>query len=238
MNYVTNQSAKLKVQSVANPLVKEGNKRMFKLLESGTANLNKVIDTMMSYNPGLERETIEAVLKLEQRAVLDLTLSGMRVNNGLFSAVASPKGEGGSVWDSNVNRLDICLTQGSVWRDRIRNAGVTVVGAKADSILIGSVRNIDNEEVFNAGKFLIVTGKQIKIAGDDDEVGVFFRKADGTSVKVARDSIGVNNPSRLVLVIPEELTPGDYVLQIVTRFASGDKLRKSTAEASVAITIE
>lgn len=110
MKTVINQTAKLKVQSVVNPLVKEGNKRMFKLLESGTANLDKVIDTMMSYNPGLERETIEAVLKLEQRAIMDLTLSGMRVNNGLFSAVASPKGEGGSVWDSNVNRLDISLT--------------------------------------------------------------------------------------------------------------------------------
>lgn len=110
MKTVINQTAKLKVQSVVNPLVKEGNKRMFKLLESGTANLDKVIDTMMSYNPGLERETIEAVLKLEQRAIMDLTLSGMRVNNGLFSAVASPKGEGGRVWDSNVNRLDISLT--------------------------------------------------------------------------------------------------------------------------------
>lgn len=204
MKTVINQTAKLKVQSVVNPLVKEGNKRMFKLLESGTANLDKVIDTMMSYNPGLERETIEAVLKLEQRAIMDLTLSGMRVNNGLFSAVASPKGEGGSVWDSNVNRLDISLTQGSVWRDLIRTVGVTVVGAKGDSIYIGSVRNADNEDFFNAGKFLVVTGKQIRISGDDDEVGIFFKSADGTSVKVERDSIGVNNPSKLVFLIPKE----------------------------------
>lgn len=113
-----------------------------------------------------------------------------------------------------------------------------MVGAKGDSIYIGSVRNADNEEIFNAGKFLIVTGKQIRISGDDDEVGIFFKSADGTSVKVERDSIGVNNPSKLVFLIPKELTPGDYDLQIVTRFSSGENLRKDFRETSIAITIE
>ena len=66
------------------------------MVSNGTADFDRVISEMMAVNPGLERETVEAVVKLEHRTIQRLTLNGMRVSNGLFSAVASPKGPTGA----------------------------------------------------------------------------------------------------------------------------------------------
>lgn len=124
MGLDTKDKKRLRVQLVDNPLKNDGEEKVFKLITSGTADLNRIINEIMSYNPGFEREMVEAVLKLEQRAVLNLTLNGMRVNNGLFSAVASPKGRGSATWNRDINRLDIRLTQGALWRDSVRNTSV------------------------------------------------------------------------------------------------------------------
>ena len=105
----------LNVQSVDNPLTKEVGDKRFVLVSNGTADFDRVISEMMAVNPGLERETVEAVVKLEHRTIQRLTLSGMRVSNGLFSAVASPKGRAGASWDPKVNQLNITIAQGAAW---------------------------------------------------------------------------------------------------------------------------
>ena len=111
----------LNVQSVDNPLTKEEGDRKFVLVSNGTADFDRVISEIMAVNPGLERETVEAVIKLEHRIIQRLTLSGMRVSNGLFSAVASPKGRAGASWDPEVNQLNITIAQGVDWREAIRS---------------------------------------------------------------------------------------------------------------------
>ena len=86
----------LNVQSVDNPLTKEEGDKRFVLVPNGTADFDRVVSEIMSVNPGFERELVEAVIRLEHRTIQRLTLNGMRVSNGLFSAVASPKGRAGA----------------------------------------------------------------------------------------------------------------------------------------------
>ena len=106
----------LNVQTVDNPLTPDPNDTKFLLVTTGTADLEQVILRIMAVNPGLERETVEAVVKLEQRVIKEMTLNGMRVNTGLFSAVASPKGPGVNKWDPKVNEINITIAQGADWR--------------------------------------------------------------------------------------------------------------------------
>ena len=132
----------LNVQSVDNPLTKEVGDRRFVLVSNGTADFDRVISEIMAVNPGLERETVEAVVKLEHRTIMRLTLSGMRVSNGLFSAVASPKGRAGASWDPEVNQLNITIAQGADWREAIRNTTVNVLGDKAEVMYISGTTDI------------------------------------------------------------------------------------------------
>ena len=59
----------LNVQSVDNPLTKEEGDTHFVLVQNGTADFDRVISEMMSVNPGMERETVEAIVKLEHRTI-------------------------------------------------------------------------------------------------------------------------------------------------------------------------
>lgn len=237
MGLDTKDKKRLRVQLVDNPLKNDGEEKVFKLITSGTADLNRIINEIMSYNPGFEREMVEAVLKLEQRAVLNLTLNGMRVNNGLFSAVASPKGRGSATWNRDINRLDIRLTQGALWRDSVRNTSVSVLGLKSDSMYIGNVKDLDNGLSFVAGNFVVVTGRYLKLVGDDESIGIYFVSAEGERVKVDDKHIAVNMPRRLVFLIPEGLPAGEYMLEVVSQYTTGFRMLQQPRTASMNIVI-
>lgn len=211
----------LNVQSVDNPLTKEEGDSHFVLVQNGTADFDRVISEMMSVNPGLERETVEAVVKLEHRTIQRLTLNGMRVSNGLFSAVASPKGRGGSTWDPAVNELNITIAQGTEWREAIRATTVNVLGPKADVMYISgtldAATRADTGEA-TPGRPFTVEGSYLKVMGDDPAVGIYLVAEDGTETKITEDYWSVNEPKKLSFVIPSGLANGTYTLRVVSQY--------------------
>lgn len=236
----------LNVQSISNPLTQDPGDTLFELVSNGTADFDRVISEMMSVNPGLERETVEAVVKLEHRTIQRLTLSGMRVSNGLFSAVASPKGRGGNTWDPAVNTLNITIAQGAEWREAIRQTTVRVLGPKADVMYIsGTVDAMTRGDVdapayatATPGRPLTVNGNYLKVVGDDPAVGIYLVDEDGTETRVAPEYWSVNEPKTLSFVVPAGLEDGVYTLRVVSQFNRGsNQLRKTprTAEYTVYI---
>ena len=62
------------------------------LESSGNLSLQDILDEMHKEDTGLRPETIEHVVKLYNRVVSDLILSGYSVNTGLYHAVAQLRG--------------------------------------------------------------------------------------------------------------------------------------------------
>ena len=212
----------LNVQSVINPLAKEKGETNFVLVSNGTADFDRVISEMMAVNPGLERETIEMVVKLEHRIIQKLTMNGMRVSNGLFSAVATPKGKGGSTWDPKVNELNISITQGNSWRDAIRDTTVNVIGYKSDVMYITTITNAATRATNGTatqGRPLKVEGSYLKVVGSDPSVGIYFIDAEGEETQVTEDFWSVNQPKTLSFVVPAGLENGVYTLRITTQYS-------------------
>ena len=212
----------LNVQSVINPLAKEKGETNFVLVSNGTADFDRVISEMMAVNPGLERETIEMVVKLEHRIIQKLTMNGMRVSNGLFSAVATPKGKGGSTWDPKVNELNISITQGNSWRDAIRDTTVNVIGYKSDVMYITTITNAATRATNGTatqGRPLKVEGNYLKVVGSDPSVGIYFIDAEGEETQVTEDFWSVNQPKTLSFVVPAGLENGVYTLRITTQYS-------------------
>ena len=211
----------LNVQSVDNPLTKEEGDRKFVLVSNGTADFDRVISEIMAVNPGLERETVEAVIKLEHRIIQRLTLSGMRVSNGLFSAVASPKGRAGASWDPEVNQLNITIAQGVDWREAIRNTTVNVLGEKAEVMYISGTTDIATratDRTATPGYPFTVEGNYLKLVGDDPAVGITIISEEGTETRVDSGMVAVNEPKKLVFVLPAGLAEGTYTLRIATQY--------------------
>ena len=221
----------LNVQSVDNPLTKEVGDKHYVLVSNGTADFDRVISEIMAVNPGLERETVEAVVKLEHRTIIRLTLSGMRVSNGLFSAVASPRGRAGASWDPDVNRLDITIAQGTDWREAIRNTTVNVLGTKAEVMYISGTTDAATRAVNRTatpGYPFTVEGNYLKLVGDDPAVGITLISEDSQETHIDPAMVVVNEPKKLVFIIPAGLGTGTYTLRIVTQYlGSTSNMRKT-----------
>lgn len=103
---------------------------VFRVYSAGTANLQRIIKEIMSYNPGISRETIAYSLALERKAIKHLLKLGMRVNNELFEAEIQARGPARTGrWDPESNSLYIDFRQAEeildvleevdVWRQAI-----------------------------------------------------------------------------------------------------------------------
>lgn len=77
-----------------------------------------------------------------------------------------------------------------------------------------------------AGRNFFVRGAMLKVAGSDESVGVTLTNADKTVTKLTDDLITINNPSSLTLLLPAELTEGEYTLTITTQYSSSGTLLK------------
>ena len=111
--------------------------KILTLVSAGTADKQRLISEIMEINPGLERETVEAVINLEQRVLKKLLLTGYRVNTGLFSAVAQFTGTvENNVFDPARNSIRIAMTQGKELREAIEATTVNIVGEKGSAMYV------------------------------------------------------------------------------------------------------
>jgi hypothetical protein len=104
-----------------------------------------------------------------------------------------------------------------------RNSSVS----HADGACIGNVTDVAtglSNNTASAGKYLIIEGERIRVFPEDDaELGVFFVDAAGTRFR-SGERLRHNDGKKVVVRVPENLAPGVYSLEIVTRFPSNGNL--------------
>ncbi len=220
----------INVQMMDNSVTEDPNDKIFTVVSNGTADKDRLVAEMHAVNPGLEKETISMVIDLEKRVTTRLLLSGMRVNNGLFEAAPQCRGAvKGTAWDPDVNTLYVNVTQGKDLREAIANTTVNVVGEKGATMYFstGSDTTTRGGSAFaaTAGLPFTLTGRNIKVVGDDPSVGITLTDSTGTETRVADNMVAVNQPSKLVFVIPAGLADGDYTLTVTTQYNSGAQLK-------------
>lgn len=222
----------LNVQLADNTVtVDDKNDKIAVLVSSGTADFQRVVSEIMEVNPGLERETVEAVMNLENRVVKKLLLTGFRVNTGLYSAVAQPSGIIlGNRWDPEKNSLYVAFTQAADLRAAISETSVNIIGEKGSAMYISGGQDASTGAMgftATAGRNFIVTGAYLKVAGSDPTVGITLTSATGAETKITEDMIAVNDPSKLIFLIPAGMADGEYTLRIVTQYSKGNALLKA-----------
>ncbi len=192
----------------------------------GTADEDRIIAEMKEEDSGLRTETIIHVLELHKRVVKRLLLSGYRVNTGIFYGSASFKGTiENSTWDSSRNRIVFNLTASSELRTAAKSTTVNIVAEKGASAYIGGVQDVQTQssETVGVGDHVSITGRKIKIVGDDDSIGISLVDESGTSYSVPSESIVVNDPSNVIFLMPESVSTGTYTLTLKTQYSNGDQ---------------
>jgi hypothetical protein len=76
-------------------------------------------------------------------------------------------------------------------------------------------------EILTPGGMATVKGSRIRIEGDKPGVGLYLTNQDTQeAVQVPASSIGMNDPSKVMFVIPSVLVAGNYLMSITTQVGS------------------
>lgn len=214
--------------------------KILQLESNGSAGIDDIIKEMREEDTGLREETLRHSISLYNRIITRLILNGVSVNTGLFYAVARLTGvvEGG-VWNKEKNSIYVVFNQGKELREEIAKTSVEILGEKSNIMYI--LETEDRKTKFRdgsatAGRNLFVRGAMLKVVGDDETVGVTLTDSKGAVTKLDEDMITTNKPSELTLLIPSDLTNGEYTLTVTTQYTSG-ALLKSPRSASTTLWI-
>jgi hypothetical protein len=152
---------------------------------------------------------------------------GFSVNTGWFTAAVHIKG----VFDSPMEHFNpekhhvlFEFQQGAELRKELPSVTVDILGVADSGIVIAQVVDMKTgsvNDVLTPGRNLKITGQKIKVTGTKPGVGILFRSMDDpeATYPVAPDEIVINNPSELMIVIPE-LIADTYKLEITTQFSN------------------
>lgn len=151
---------------------------------------------------------------------------GFSVNTGYFTASPLIKGVFNSLNESfnpTKHALLFQMNQGEMLRKEIGSIQVEISGQGSSSIQIDEVVDVKTgsvNDLLTPGKGLRIYGFKIKVAGENPVNGVYFiNQTTDERTKVPSDEFITNNPSEVVVGIPE-LPAGTYKLEITSQFSS------------------
>ena len=191
------------------------------LESSGNLSLQDILDEMHKEDTGLRPETIEHVVKLYNRVVSDLILSGYSVNTGLYHAVAQLRGviDGGK-WNPEKNSVYVSFTQDKELREAIAQTYISILGERQSVMYVAGF----SPATATAGRPFTVNGRMLKIAGTDSSVGITITDSKEQTTPVDLNMLAVNNPSQLTFIVPAGLADGEYTLTVTTQYAGSTLL--------------
>lgn len=192
------------------------------------ADEERILAEMKAEDTGLRRETILHVFELEKRVIKRLLMSGHAVNTGLYHASVAFRGlVKNSQWNAEENEIVVNFNPGADLREAVRQTQVNILGAKPAGISVTGVQDVatkaDNASA-TAGRAFTLTGRNIRIAGDNPAVGLTLIAEGGTETTVTDDLWVINKPSTVTFIIPAQMEAGTYTLRLTTQF-SGNSAR-------------
>ena len=158
---------------------------------------------------------------------------GFSVNTGYFTASPSIRGVfNSSIEGFNPQKHSILFqfNQGETLRSELSTVTVEILGVAESGTFIAQVTDVKSgtvNDLLTPDRNLKIAGSKIKIAGEiPGETGIsFINQSTQDVIKVPESDIVTNNPSEVIIIIPE-LIAGEYKLQIVTQYTGSAKLLK------------
>ncbi|WP_293667685.1 DNA-binding domain-containing protein [uncultured Parabacteroides sp.] len=199
-----------------------------KVAITGSIRNPEIANRIVTKRSEYRLETIVNILDLADQEKVIALAEGKSVVDGvgqlLPNTIGSFDGEK-APFDKTKHKLSVAFTMGKALRDALSK--ITVATRTASTgITVNTVLDSMTGEVnglITPLSNVVISGVNVRVAGDDPSNGVFFTKTGGTAQPVRL--ITHNNPSQLTVLLPE-LEDGEYTLSITTQYGSSNKLVK------------
>ena len=197
----------------------------------GSITPSGIISKMAAEGMEFKPETVLDVVTRYNRKSIELTLSGYNVNTGLVMMRPVVKGIfHDKTWNPERNHVYVSVRQGTDLRTAIAGTTVDIRGEQPNPLAFFSVKNIFTgraDGILTRGFNAELKGSFIKIAGDNSDCGIYFHKPEtAVEIKLETQYITVNDPSRILIIVPATMEAGKYDLRITTQYTCSNKLLK------------
>ena len=156
---------------------------------------------------------------------------GYAINTGYFTAAALIKGIFNTPkenFNPDKHSLLFQFNQGDNLRKSLSNIKVEIMGVAetgCEILQVNDVKTGSVNDLITPNRNLRIKGSKIKLAGQGDNVGVFFiHQGSGETTRVDPSDIVTNNPSEVIIIVPE-LASGVYIIEIRTQYAGSTLLK-------------
>ena len=118
---------------------------------------------------------------------------------------------------------------GTELRKAVKDIAVEIMGVAdgtGEILRVVDVKSGSTNEKLTPSRNLRIQGDRLKITGEKPDNGVWFiNQANGERILVDNSDLVTNNPSEVIVVIPE-LSVGNYALEIVTQYTPSTPLKE------------
>lgn len=225
-----------------NQLTEDPNDYMASVVVNGSIGINAIVDELENEGMEIKRETVVDIISRFNRKAADMVLSGYNVNTGLVYMRPVIKGVFyDKTWNPETNPVYIAINQGLDLRNAVAETVVEILGEQADPLEIISITDNTTgktDGTLTPGRNAELKGSYLKITGDHPDCGITFRNTSTQAVtKLASGDIVLNEPSRLLILVPATLAKGEYELMLTTQFTSGNITLKTPRTVTFGILV-
>ena len=209
----------------------------------GSVGPKDIIKELVAEGMELKPETVLDVITRYNRKSVELTFRGYNVNNGVVYMRPVVKGVAyDKTWNTERNRLYVSIRQGTELKAAVADTKVEIMGEHPDPIAIYSVNDLstgNTDGTLTRGFNAELKGTYIKITGDDPACGIYFKNTE-TEVETKLDAryISVNDPSRLMIIVPATMDAGTYEMRITTQYSNSKNNLKNPRSVTLSYLLE
>ena len=200
--------------------------------KKGSIGISDIVDELVSEGMEIKRETVIDIISRFNRKAADLVLSGYNVNTGLVYMRPVVKGVFyDKTWNPETNSVYIAINQGLDLRNAVAETVVEIMGEQAEPLEIYSITDSmtgKTDGTLTKGRNAEIKGSYLKVVGESPDCGISFKNTVTQAItKLAINDIVLNEPSRLLILVPSELAKGEYELSLTTQYTGGNTLLKT-----------
>ncbi|MDR2815416.1 MAG: DUF4469 domain-containing protein [Proteiniphilum sp.] len=217
---------KIKAWLYLNLLTPDPEDYVIRPVSERTLSVTEICETAVSRGGAdVSAPAMEHAVNLFHKEMGYQLCDGFSVNTGWYTAGPQVRGVANTPqeqYDKGKHTLLFEFHQGSLLRKELQNVDVEIIGVADTEAAIAQVTDVKTgsvNDLLTPNRNLKIAGYKIKIAGESAANGIYFvNRVTAERTKVDSSDIVTNNPSELIVMIPE-LTAGTYRVEVTTQYA-------------------
>lgn len=210
------------------PFAKDKDGRFGQVVTHRSIDEDDLVRIAVTRRTDLNATSLKAAMHILKEIAAEELLNGSSVSFGLGFFRLGVKGTfmgDNAQWDKTKNSLELHYKPTPRLFELVKEIEVQVRGMASTGPVINTVIDLitgRQNELLTPGGGVELKGSKMLIVGNDPEVGISLQHIEtGQSIKIAKAQIILNQRSKILFLLPEDLSQGSYLLKLTTSHSQG-----------------